>query len=107
MAAITRFLTLVPQRSAADRPARVQAPARPYPREAFSLGSDDCLVNAAVKNALFKEPELAHAGIHVSTSRGVVQLSGFVETRKLMAHAAAVARSVQGVKSVCNDMRRR
>jgi len=78
-----------------------------FAREAFSPGSDDCFVNAAVKGALLREPGLVHAGIHVSTSRGVVQLSGFVDNRRVMSRAVSLARAVEGVKAVRNDMRRR
>jgi hypothetical protein len=100
-----RLLNLVPNRHALHR----DAPARdePFAREAFSPGWDDCFVNAAVKAALLRATDLAHAGIHVSTSRGVVQLSGFVENRAVMARAVTLARAVDGVKSVRNDMRRR
>lgn len=105
MPALARLLSLVPHRHVPNRalPARDKL----FAREAFSLGSDDCFVNAAVKGALLSEPALAHAGIHVSTSRGVVQLSGFVENRGVMTRAVALARAVDGVKAVRNDMRRR
>lgn len=107
MVAIARLLSLVPHRAAFGRPPPAHGRTEAFPRAAFAPGSDDCFVNAAVKGALLDEPELAHAGIHVSTSRGVVQLSGFVDTRRTMTRATAIARAVQGVKAVRNDMRRR
>jgi hypothetical protein len=99
-----RLLSLVP-----TRPATPTTPLRDelFAREAFSPGWDDCFVNAAVKAALLRETSVAHAGIHVSTSRGVVQLSGFVDNRSVMARAVTLARAVEGVKAVRNDMRRR
>ncbi len=113
MIAITRLLSLVPQRSGAGRPGNPRPLSmRPagvdqfFVREAFTPGSDDSFVNAAVKGAIGREPDLAHAGIHVSTCRGTVQLSGFVASRRVMARAVAVARAVQGVRTVRNDMRR-
>jgi osmotically-inducible protein OsmY len=39
----------------------------------------------------------------VSTNKGVVQLSGFVDSAGDQARATAVARSVEGVQSVVND----
>lgn len=75
-------------------------------RFAFAPGEDDTFVNAAVKSALLRAPDIGHAGVHVSTSRGVVQLSGFVASREVMLRAVEVARSVPGVRSVRNDMRR-
>ena len=77
-----------------------------YSRMAFAPGEDDAFVNAAVKGALQRASDIGHAGIHVSTSRGVVQLSGFVASREVMLRAVEVARSVTGVRSVRNDMRR-
>lgn len=111
MTAIARLLSLVPNRSGAGRPAAGRPfAANPadgfFMREAFTPGSDDCFVNAAVKGAIGRVPELAHAGIHVSTCRGTVQLSGFVASRRVMARAVEVARAVQGVRTVRNDMRR-
>ncbi len=76
-----------------------------FARVAFAPGSDDTFVNAAVKSALLRAPDVGHAGIHVSTSRGVVQLSGFVASRDVMVRAVETARSVTGVRSVRNDMR--
>ena len=102
MVPITRFLSLVP-----PMPFVAARPVRPVPsRAAFAPGTDDEFVNAAVKGALLREPRVGHAGIHVSTSRGVVQLSGFVASREVMARAVAVARAVGGVRAVRNDMRR-
>jgi len=102
MVQIARLLSLVPPMPF--------APARSEPciqlREAFAPGTDDVFVNAAVKSALMREPQIAHAGIHVSTSRGVVQLSGFVASREIMTRAVAAARAVGGVRAVRNDMRR-
>lgn len=71
---------------------------------AFVPGTDDAFVNTAVKVAILQHSKLRHAGIHVSTSRGIVQLSGFVASRKAIAAAVATARSVPGVTSVRNDM---
>lgn len=79
----------------------------PSAREAFSPGADDSFVNAAVKSALSVDRALAHSGIHVSTSFGEVQLSGFVPSREVMARAVEIARGVSGVRAIRNDMRRR
>jgi len=66
---------------------------------------DDTLINAAVKIALYRDPCLRTAGIHVATSRCVVQLSGFVDSRRAIDKAVEAAREVRGVRSVKNDMR--
>ena len=66
---------------------------------------DDTVITTKVKAAVFGEPSLKSAEINVETFKGVVQLSGFVSSQADINKAVAVARSVQGVKSVKNDMR--
>src|SRR3954469_2011726 len=99
MAPLSRLLKLVP----GSQFTPVFSSRSAYPRLAFAPGEDDAFVNAAVKSALQRAPDIGHAGIHVSTSRGVVQLSGFVTSREVMLRAVEVARSVTGVRSVRND----
>ena len=65
----------------------------------------DAAVTTAVKAAIVKEPTLKVAEINVETYQGVVQLSGFVSSAENIATATSVARSVNGVKSVKNDLR--
>ena len=66
---------------------------------------DDTVVTSKVKAAIFNEPSLKSAEINVETFKGVVQLSGFVSSAAAENTAVAVARKVEGVKSVKNDMR--
>ncbi|QXP83251.1 BON domain-containing protein [Methylococcus sp. ANG] len=66
---------------------------------------DDSVITSKVKTAIFSEPSLSSAEINVETFKGVVQLSGFVNSRADINRAVAVARGVGGVKSVKNDMR--
>jgi osmotically-inducible protein OsmY len=66
---------------------------------------DDTVVTAKVKAAIFNEPTLKSAEINVETFKGVVQLSGFVNSREDVNKAVTVARQVAGVTSVKNDMR--
>lgn len=66
---------------------------------------DDTVITTKVKAAVFSEPSLKSAEINVETFKGVVQLSGFVSSRADINKAVEVARSVNGVKSVKNDMR--
>lgn len=65
---------------------------------------DDTVITTKVKAAIFNEPTLKSAEINVETYKGVVQLSGFVNSRDDIDTAIRVARSVKGVKSVTNDM---
>lgn len=66
---------------------------------------DDSVLTTKVKAMLFDEPNLRSGQINVETFKGVVQLSGFVGTRADINRAVEIARSVQGVTSVKNDMR--
>jgi len=66
---------------------------------------DDTVVTTKVKAAIFNEPTLKSAEINVETFKGVVQLSGFVNSREDINKAVTVARQIPGVTSVKNDMR--
>lgn len=66
---------------------------------------DDTVITTKVKAAVFNEPSLKSAEINVETYKGVVQLSGFVSSHADINKAAELARGVEGVKSVKNDMR--
>lgn len=66
---------------------------------------DDTVITTAVKAAVLNEPSLKVSEINVETFKGVVQLSGFVRSEDNIVTAVNVARGVNGVKSVKNDMR--
>jgi osmotically-inducible protein OsmY len=65
---------------------------------------DDTLITTKVKAAILGEPGLKVAEINVETFKGVVQLSGFVNSPEDINKAMRVARAVKGVTSVENDM---
>jgi osmotically-inducible protein OsmY len=58
-----------------------------------------------VKAAIFNDSSLKATEINVETYKGVVQLTGFVNSEADIKKAVEVARSVKGVTSVKNDMR--
>lgn len=66
---------------------------------------DDSVITTKVKAMLFDEPNLRSGEINVETFKGVVQLSGFVNSKADINKAVEIARSVKGVESVKNDMR--
>jgi len=66
---------------------------------------DDSVITAKVKKAIFKEDSLKSSEINVETFKSVVQLSGFVSSQADINKAVEVARDVEGVVSVKNDMR--
>jgi osmotically-inducible protein OsmY len=74
-------------------------------RESTGQYVDDTVITTTVKAAIFNEPSLKVNEINVETFKGAVQLSGFVRSQDDIATAVRVARGVNGVKSVKNDMR--
>ena len=65
---------------------------------------EDSVITAKVKTAIFADDSLKSSEINVETFKGVVQLSGFVNSQADIQKAVAVAGDVGGVKSVKNDM---
>ena len=66
--------------------------------------TDDKMLVGKVKSALVSD-ETADAGeINVESYKGVVQLNGFVDNAKEKAQAEAVAKAVDGVKGVENNL---
>jgi osmotically-inducible protein OsmY len=65
---------------------------------------DDSSITASVKAAIYNDPMLKVGQISVESHKGVVQLSGFVDSRQAASRAAELARSVKGVKSVKNSL---
>ncbi|MFA6899287.1 MAG: BON domain-containing protein [Desulfurivibrionaceae bacterium] len=65
---------------------------------------DDSVITTKVKTEIFKDDSLKSSEINVETFKGVVQLSGFVNSQADINKAVAVARTVKGVASVKNNM---
>ena len=65
---------------------------------------DDSVITTKVKSLLAADDFLKSFQIGVETYKGTVQLSGFVNSQKAIDKAIEITRSVQGVKSVKNDL---
>lgn len=65
---------------------------------------DDSVITTKVKSLLAGDDFLKSFQISVETFKGVVQLSGFVNTQNAVDKAGQIARSVKGVQSVKNDL---
>lgn len=65
---------------------------------------DNTVITAKAKTAIFNEPTLKSLEINVETFKGVVQLSGFVNSQAEIDKAVEVVQQVKGVKSVKNDL---
>ena len=65
---------------------------------------DDATITSKVKGALLADSGLKSFDISVETYKDVVQLSGFVNSEQVKAHAAEVAAGISGVRSVRNNL---
>ena len=65
-----------------------------------AVAASDTAITTKVKANIFKEPDLKSMAIHVETEKGVVMLSGFVESKAEADKAVKVAKEVDGVTSV-------
>ena len=91
----------------ADRAAKAveQAPGtleRSAERSAAVL--DDASITAKVKTALVVEPDLKGLQIDVDTSQNVVTLSGTVASESARERAGTIAKGIEGVKDVKNNL---
>lgn len=66
---------------------------------------DDSIITTKVKAEIFNDDSLKSSEINVETFKGVVQLSGFVNSQSDINRAIEISRRVKGVTSVKNDMR--
>jgi hyperosmotically inducible protein len=68
--------------------------------------TDDAALTAKVKSAIATDAGAKTAAVvNVETYRGVVQLTGFVDSDDQVNRAVSAAKKVQGVRSVKNDLR--
>jgi hyperosmotically inducible protein len=65
---------------------------------------DDATVTTAVKAKLVEDSTTKAHQINVETQKGIVQLTGFVESTEQKTRAAELARGVDGVVEVRNDL---
>ena len=65
---------------------------------------DDSVITAKIKAKLAADDFLKSFQIGVESRKGIVQLSGFVNSQNAVDKAGEIARGVEGVKSVKNDL---
>ena len=65
---------------------------------------DDSVITTKVKAELAEDNFLKSFQISVETYKGIVQLSGFVNSQQAVNKAGEIVRSVKGVKSVKNNL---
>jgi osmotically-inducible protein OsmY len=65
---------------------------------------DDSVITTKIKSQLAADDFLKSFQIGVESRKGIVQLSGFVNSQDSVNKAGQIARGVEGVKSVRNDL---
>jgi hyperosmotically inducible protein len=99
--------TTAESRGTAERAGeRIDQTAAGMRRESEKAGDkmSDAAITVKVKSAIIAEPGLKAMQIDVDTVNGVVTLTGTVNSPELMENARRVAQTVEGVKSVNNQL---
>lgn len=65
---------------------------------------DDATITTRVKTAFAQDPGVKALDVKVDTFKGNVQLNGFVDTAEEKARAEQIARNIQGVTNVQNNI---
>ena len=65
---------------------------------------DDTTITTQIKSRMAANPAVSALSIGVETLKGEVQLSGFAKTSNERATAESIAREINGVKRVRNDI---
>lgn len=65
---------------------------------------DDTAITTKVKARMIDDPQVKATQVSVETMKGVVQLSGFVQSQLIAQRAEQLARGVEGVRGVKNDL---
>jgi osmotically-inducible protein OsmY len=65
---------------------------------------DDSVITSKIKTQLASDDFLKSFQISVESRKGIVQLSGFVDSQNAKDKAGQIARGVDGVKSIRNNL---
>jgi hyperosmotically inducible protein len=68
-------------------------------------GIDDAWISAKVKALLVRDEDVKGLDVKVQNHKGMVLLSGWVDDAGQISQAEKIARGVEGVKMVSNDLR--
>ena len=75
-----------------------------YDRMRAKAYISDSVITARVKAALVKDKEVSALAVSVETDKGIVLLSGFVESEQQARRAQEIAASIAGVKTVKSNL---
>jgi hyperosmotically inducible periplasmic protein len=65
---------------------------------------DDNVITAKIKTAMARDPVVAAHEVNIDVRQGVVQLAGFVDSSEQKSRAGEIAREVEGVDRVDNQL---
>jgi osmotically-inducible protein OsmY len=65
---------------------------------------DDKSTSVRVKKALSQDVQYKYGGVEVTTFKGTTQLSGFVDSRDQKSRAGDIAKNVEGVRKLENNI---
>ncbi len=71
---------------------------------AIAESAADARITAAIKSRLFAEPGVSSLGLHVTTTDGLVTLSGSAESHDQVAKAMRIALDTDGVRKVVSTV---
>ena len=73
-------------------------------QESVGAYVDDATITTQIKSRMLNDPTVAGTSISVETLKGTVMLSGFAKSAAERAAAERIARDVNGVKVVKNEI---
>jgi osmotically-inducible protein OsmY len=73
-------------------------------RESTGESFDSAVLTTKIKSTFIGDSRLKALDINVKTYKGIVQLSGFVDTQAESDRAVQLARTIKGVKAVNNSL---
>lgn len=84
------------------KPPDAQAP--PAPDITVGTQVDDAVITSGIKSALMADPLVKGFDLQVETRKGVVQLSGFVDSQAQIDQATQIAAATEGASSVKSEL---
>jgi hyperosmotically inducible periplasmic protein len=96
----TAFALLVACNNASETTAAMQSPP-----VVMANPVGDTVITANVKSALLAVPAINSADVQVETRKGMVELSGTVDTQAQADQAAQIASTVSGAHGVKNELK--
>lgn len=102
IALLATSLAMLATLGACSKSVEPEATTTPEPSMTLGTQVDDAVITSAIKSALLADDLVKGFDLQVETRKGVVQLSGFVDSQAQIDQALALTRAVAGVVHVQN-----